>query len=410
MLATPFSKPLYVMAKPAGAGCNLACDYCYYLEKSKLYADTRRHHLSDELLEKFIREYIALQNTPSVLFTWHGGEPMMRPIAFYEKVLRLQEKYRGDKQIDNAFQTNGTLITDEWARFFRKNNFLVGLSIDGPEELHDVYRRGRNGRDTFKQVMRGVNTLTRNNVEWNAMATVNDVNVECPTEFYRFFKSIGCHYLQFTPVVERIYCRADGRKLAAPTDGTIATLADFSVTPEAWGCFLNTIFDEWVKTDVGEYFIQLFDSTLAGWMGMTPSVCTLAPTCGHAAAMEWNGDVYVCDHFVFPEFKLGNLSEQSLTEIMGRPERTEFGENKERLLTRQCRECEYLHACHGECPRNRFATSADGQPGHNYLCSGYHAYFSHVAPYMDYMKHCLLHNTAPAEVMEWISRGMPEYR
>ncbi len=405
-----FATPLYVMAKPAGAQCNLACDYCYYLEKSRLYRDTRRHLMSDELLEKYIEQYIAMQPTPNVLFTWHGGEPMMRPVAFYEKVLRLQEKYRGERLVDNAFQTNGTLITDEWARFFKKNNFLVGVSIDGPEHLHDEYRRSRNGRDTFKQVMRGINTLNRHGVEWNAMATVNDVNVCEPLDFYRFFKQIGCHYLQFTPVVERLYNRPDGRRLAMPSDGALARLAPFSITPEDWGTFLCTIFDEWVRTDVGEYFVQLFDATLAGWMGVTPSVCTLAKTCGHAAAMEWNGDIFVCDHFVFPEFKLGNLTEQSLQDIMNRPERTDFGQNKQRLLTRQCRECEYLMACNGECPRNRFALSADGEAGHNYLCAGYKAYFAHVAPYMDFMKYRLQHQAPPAAVMQWIADGEPEYR
>lgn len=406
----PFARPVYVMLKPAGSMCNLACDYCYYLEKSCLYAGTKRTLIDDDLLERFIKEYIEMQTTPSVLFTWHGGEPMMRPVAFYEKALALQRKYAGGRQIDNAFQTNGTLITDEWARFFKRHNFLVGVSIDGPEELHDAYRRSRYGKPSWAQVMRGIRTLNRHGVEWNAMAVVNDVNVQEPLAFYHFFKEIGCRYIQFTPVVERFYEHPDGRLLASPIDGAVARLAPFSITPEGWGEFLCTIFDEWVRHDVGEYFVQLFDSTLAGWVGVMPSVCTLAETCGHAAAMEFNGDVYVCDHYVFPEFKLGNLRDEPLMAMMNREALREFGENKRRLLTRQCRECEFLMACHGECPKNRFATSVDGEKGHNYLCAGYERFFRHAAPYMDFMKYRLKHNMAPADVMAWIADGRPEYR
>jgi len=407
---TPFAKPLYVMLKPVGAACNLACDYCYYLEKSCLYAAGQRERLSDELLEKFVREYIAMQTTPSVLFTWHGGEPTLRPISFYEKALSLQRRYADGRHIDNAFQTNGTLITDEWARFFKRNNILVGVSIDGTEEMHNEYRRNRKGRPSWQQVMRGIRTLNRHSVAWNAMAVVNDFNIGEPLAFYHFFKEIGCHFIQFTPVVERFYRHPDGRLLASPIDGAQAELAPFSVTSEAWGRFLCTLFDEWVRHDVGTYFVQLFDATLAGWMGVPPSVCTLAETCGHAPVMEANGDVYACDHYVFPEFKLGNAANAPLADIVGREELRQFGRNKRDLLTRQCRECEYLMACHGECPKNRFAHSADGEAGHNYLCEGYYQFFSHAAPYMDFMKYQLQHEEAPANVMDWIAQGMPAYR
>lgn len=407
MLA-PFAQPLYVMLKPAGPRCNLACDYCYYLEKQHLFTDSRRQLLDDSLLERFIREYIALQTTPDVLFTWHGGEPLLRPITYYEKAFALQRKYADGRNIDNCFQTNGTLITDQWARFFKKNNILVGVSIDGPEDVHDAYRHTVQQRGTHSQVMRGIRTLMRHGVEWNAMAVVNDINVKEPLEFYHFFKEIGARYIQFTPIVERLYTHADGRHLASPIEGDPLALSPMSITPDDWGQFLITIFDEWVRHDVGETFVQLFDATLAGWMGVPPSICSMAATCGHAPVMEWNGDVFVCDHYVFPEFKLGNMKQQSLKEIIDRPERLEFGRNKERLLTRQCRECDYLMACHGECPKNRFARSADGETGHNYLCAGYHAFFQHVAPYMDYMKKQLMHKQAPAHVMEWIRQGMPE--
>lgn len=294
--------------------------------------------------------------------------------------------------------------------FFKKNNFLVGVSIDGTQDMHDCYRRNRFGKASWEQVMRGIRTLNRHDVMWNAMAVVNDVNVERPLEFYRFFKEIGCRYIQFTPIVERYFRHPDGRVLASPIEGAIAEMTPFSITPEAWGRFLNAIFDEWVRHDVGEYFIQIFDSTLANWVGQPPSVCSLAETCGHATAMEHNGDLYVCDHFVFPEFKLGNLNNTPLKDLTSQQSLRTFGQNKKRLLTRQCQECEFLMACHGECPKNRFSTSADGERGHNYLCQGYHAFFSHVAPYMDFMKFQLQHRQAPANVMAWVEEGMPDYR
>lgn len=408
--ATPFARPVYIMTKPAGALCNLACKYCYYLEKSKLYTNNPRHVMSDELLERFTRDYIAMQTSPNVLFTWHGGETLMRPISFYKKALELQKKYAGGRNIDNSIQTNGTLITEEWARFFKENHFLVGVSIDGPQEFHDEYRKTRTGKPSFLQVMKGIQWLNRYGVEWNAMAVVNDFNGDYPLDFYHFFKEIGCHYIQFTPVVERYYRHPDGRMLASPIDGAVAELTDFSVSPEQWGKFLCTLFDEWVRNDVGEYFVQIFDSTLAGWMGVPPSLCSMGETCGHAGVIEFNGDVYACDHYVFPEFKLGNIYQDTLTNMMYSERQMRFGNNKRDLLTRQCRECDFLFACHGECPRNRFAQSLDGEDGQNYLCAGYYEYFQHVAPYMDFMKYQLQHEQAPANVMEWIRQGMPEYR
>ena len=407
---TPFAHPVYVMAKPAGSLCNLACKYCYYIEKGNMYKQQPRHIMSDELLEQYTKEYIQMQTTPSVLFTWHGGEPLMRPISFYKRALELQRKYAAGHTIDNSIQTNGTLITDEWAEFFKENNFLVGLSIDGPQEFHDEYRRTRTGRPTWRQVLKGIDILNRHGVEWNAMAVVNDFTSEYPLDFYHFFKEIGCHYLQFTPVVERIYKHPDGRHLASPIDGAIAEMAEFAVTPEKYGDFLCTLFDEWVRNDVGDYFVQMFDSTLACWMGVPPSLCCMAETCGHAGAMEFNGDVYVCDHFVFPEFKLGNIKERSLASMMYSDAQLRFGANKRDLLTKQCKECEFLFACHGECPRNRFSTSIYGEKGQNYLCAGYKKFFEHVAPYMDYMKWCLQQQMAPANVMQWIKDGMPAYR
>lgn len=400
----PFARPLYVMTKPVGAVCNLACAYCYYLEKANLYKDTSKHVMSDELLEKFIREYIGSQTMHEVLFTWHGGETLMRPLSFYRKVVELQRQYAGGHAIDNCIQTNGTLLTDEWCEFFKENHWLVGISIDGPQEFHDEYRKNRSGRPSFAKVMQGIRLLNKHGVEWNAMAVVNDYNADYPLEFYHFFKEIGCRYIQFAPIVERLSKHEDGRYLATPLQPG-EQLADFSVSPEQWGNFLCTFFDEWVRNDVGQIFIQLFDSTLANWVGEQPGVCSMAKTCGHAGVMEFNGDVYACDHYVFPEFKLGNIYQQTLVEMMYSERQMEFGQMKQKSLPSQCRACEFLFACNGECPKNRFATTASGEPGLNYLCKGYHRFFKHVAPYMDYMKKELLAERAPANIMEAIRRG-----
>lgn len=401
---SPFSSPLYIMTKPAGSRCNLACRYCYYLEKSRLYADNPAEVMSDELLEEFIRQYMAVQTMPQVLFTWHGGETLMRPVSFYERAMQLQRKYAGGRTVDNCIQTNGTLLTDDWCRFFHDNGWLVGVSIDGPQEFHDEYRRNKGGRPSFRQVMHGIELLKRHDVEWNALAVVNDFNADYPLDFYCFFRDMGCRYLQFTPIVERLEPHADGRTLAAVDEAGTGGLMEFSVTPEQWGDFLIAVFDEWVRHDVGEIFVQLFDATLANWVGEAPGICTLAETCGHAGVMEWNGDVFSCDHFVFPQYKLGNIRRQSLLEMMHSPRQHAFGRAKRDSLPRQCRECDYLFACHGECPKNRFARTADGEPGLNYLCSGYHRFFAHAAPYMDWMKHELLNKRPPAGIVDLLRR------
>lgn len=400
MDAFPFARPLYVMAKPAGAHCNLACHYCYYLEKKKLYADAPQHVMSDELLEHFVREYLAAQTQPEVLFTWHGGEALMRPLSFYQKAVELQRRYAGGRRIDNALQTNGTLLTDEWCRFFRDQGWLVGVSLDGPQEYHDAYRKSRLGRPSWREVMRGIELLNKYGVEWNALAVVNDFNGDHPLDFYRFFRDIGCRYLQFTPVVERFLPRGAPGRLAGLSD-TAATLADFSVRPAQWGTFLCAVFDEWVRHDVGELFVQLFDATLANWMGVEPGVCVYGKTCSHAMAMEFNGDVYSCDHFVFPQYRLGNIREQSLASMAYGEQQQAFGRLKMQLPT-VCRECRFGFACNGECPRNRFAVSETGEAGLNYLCRGYYRFFEHAAPYMDFMKRQLQRELPPAAIVEYL--------
>ena len=383
---SPFARPLYVMLKPIGAACNLACNYCYYLEKSNLYKHQPKRQMSEELLERFVKDYIEAQTMNEVVFTWHGGEPTLRPLSFYQKAVELQKKYARGRIIHNSLQTNGTLLTDEWCRFLKENNWLVGLSIDGPEELHDRYRRDSQGKPSWKRVMEGIRLLQHYGVEWNAMAVVNRYNADHPQAFYRFFKSIGCQYIQFTPIVERNVQHADGRHLASINDADDAPVTDFSVTPEQWGNFLCGLFDEWVKQDIGRVFVQIFDSMLANWVGVAPGTCIYAKECGHAGVMEFNGDVYSCDHFVFPQYKLGNINERTLIEMLYGEKQRRFSQLKYNKLPRQCKECRWAFACHGECPKNRFVNDRYGNPGLNYLCAGYRRFLEHIAPTMNEMK------------------------
>lgn len=399
-IANPFAKPLYVMLKPAGAHCNLACKYCYYLEKNKLYPTAQRHLMSDEMLEQFTREYIEAQTMNQVLFTWHGGEPLLRSIDFYRKALSLQQKYARGRRIDNVIQTNGTLLTDEWCEFFAQNHWLVGISIDGPQPDHDHYRLTAAGKPSWKKVMQGIKLLKKHGVEWNAMAVVNAYNANHPLEFYHFFKENGCQFLQFTPIVERLTRHEDGRTLASLADKDEISLSEASVAPEQWGYFLCAIFDEWVRKDVGKIFVEIFDCTLANWMGISPGICAYSKECGHAGVMEHNGDVYSCDHFVFPEYKLGNIRDHSLIDMLYGEQQQEFSRLKHSSLPRQCKECDMEFACHGECPKNRFMKDKYGDSGLNYLCPGYYHYYQHVAPYMDYMKQELISQRPPSNIMK----------
>jgi len=445
-----FTRPLYLMAKPAGPHCNLRCQYCYYLEKEKLYPDDKRHIMSDELLHEFIRQYIEAQTQPEILFTWHGGEPLMRPLSFYRRAIELQRYYGAGRIISNCIQTNGTLLTDEWCQFFHDEGWLVGISIDGPQAYHDAYRRTADRRPTWHKVCQGIKLLQKHHVEWNAMAVVNNLNVEHPLEFYHFFRDNGCQYLQFAPIVERLTTHTDGRWLAeteppqppsfppggedqspsasdsVPVSASVQTalavpspntdpspssplggteggsLSPQSITPQQWGTFLCAIFDEWVRRDVGTMFVELFDCTLANWVGQQPGICIYARDCGHAGVMEYNGDVYSCDHFVFPKYRLGNIRQQTITEMLYGPQQTEFSHLKHGSLPPQCLSCQYEFACHGECPKNRFLTDAQGHPGLNYLCQGYHQFYQHVAPYMDFMANELAQQRPPANVMNVI--------
>ncbi len=393
--ATPFAKPLYIMLKPAGAACNLRCKYCYYLDKKELYPDTKQYVMSDEMLETFTKQYLESQTMQQVLFTWHGGEPLLRNIDFYKKALRLQEAYGWKLYIGNSLQTNGTLLNDEWCKFFKDNNFLIGISIDGPEHCHDRYRTKIDGKPSFKEVMRGINLLKKHNVDFNVMGVVNDYNADYPLEFYRFFKEIDARFIQFSPIVERL------------DDGSPAP---WNVPSQKWGDFLITVFDEWVKSDVGIYYIQHFDSILANWVGENPGTCIFAKHCGHAGIIEFNGDVYACDHFVSSEHKLGNILSKTLIGMMYSDGQFQFGTDKYDRLPGQCKQCKFLFACNGECPKNRILQTADGEPGLNYLCEGYYKFFEHVAPYMDFMKRELQNNRAPSNVMMAVKNGILRYQ
>lgn len=390
---SPLSNPLYVMAKPAGSRCNLACHYCYYLDKASLYADGSsdrdkegcrpRMVMSDATLEAYILQYIEAQTQTEVLFTWHGGEPLLLPVSFYEKVLRLQRRHARGHVIDNCIQTNGTLLSDEWCRFFSRNHWLVGISIDGPAHLHDAWRRTHSGRGSFDRVLRGIRLLQQHRVEWNVMGVVNSVNADFPLDVYRFYRDIGSEFIQFTPIVER--------------DDPEAT-----VSPGQYARFVTAIFDEWVRHDVGSVFVQLFDSILACWVGQAPGLCTMAPTCGHATVMEHNGDLYCCDHFVFPQYRLGNIHQTTIAAMAYSARQQQFGLDKHDALPTQCRQCLWLGICNGGCPKDRIAFDEHGEPGLNYLCADFRAIFEHVAPAMDFMANELAHERPPANVMSWM--------
>jgi uncharacterized protein len=395
----------HIMTKPIGPICNLDCKYCFYLEKENLYPDTRRWAMPADVLERYIEEYIAAQPGDEVHFAWQGGEPTLRGVDFFRAVVTLEQKHAGGKSIHNALQTNGTLIDDEWGRFLAEQKFLVGVSIDGPRELHDHYRVDKGQAPTFDRVMRGINKLKEHCVDFNTLTVVNRQNSQFPLEVYRFLKEIGSGFMQFIPVVERRAAEPDGDGLVLiqPSFAHAAEVTEWSVEPLAYGRFLAQIFDEWVKKDVGRTFVQLFDVALESWMGMEASLCVFRKTCGSALAMEHGGDLYSCDHFVYPENKLGNVMETTLVEMVGSARQKKFGQDKRDTLPRMCRECDVRFACNGECPKHRFATTPDGERGLNYLCAGYKHFFHHIDPHMRFMAAELRAGRPPANIMRIIS-------
>ena len=397
-------REFHIMTKPVGPLCNLDCKYCFYLEKEKLYPHKTDWKMPEDVLESYVRQYIEVQDPETVSFAWQGGEPTLLGVDFFRKAVALQKKYADGKRIENAFQTNGVLLNDEWGEFLAENHFLVGLSIDGPRELHDCYRVDKGGQPSFDHVMRGQNFLKKHGVEFNTLTVVTRRNSRRPLKVYRFLKEIGSGFMQFIPIVERIAETPDpnGLVLLGPDHNGNDKVSDWSVEPLQFGRFLCAIFDEWVRHDVGRHFIQIFDVALESWLGIPQGLCVFRETCGMAMALEHNGDLYSCDHYVYPKNRLGNILKQPLESLVGSSQQRKFGLDKKDNLPRYCRECEVRFACNGECPKHRFVLTPDGEPGLNYLCAGYKLFFNHIDPYMRFMAGELRQRRAPANVMEWI--------
>jgi uncharacterized protein len=389
----------HVIAKPAGPACNLACSYCFYREKEGLYPTVRRFVMTDEVLDAFIRQYIEAQDVPVVSFTWQGGEPTLLGVDYFRRVVELEQRYANGKRIENAFQTNGTLLDDEWAEFLAEERFLVGISIDGPATLNDRWRLDHAGRATLARVLSGLAALKRHRVEFNTLTCIQRQNAERPLDVYRFLRELGAGFMQFIPVVE---LRADSQPEAAgsETEPDGARVTEWSVGPEQYGRFLCTVFEEWVRRDVGRIFVQSFEVALAAWMGQDSSLCLFRPTCGLALVVEHNGDVYACDHFVDQAHRLGNLTQEPLIEMVRGETQTSFGREKARLPSR-CETCDMRFACHGGCPKQRFVRdSADG-PRANYLCPSYETFLRYADPYMRFMADELTCGRSAAGVMTW---------
>ena len=394
-----------LMLKPAGSLCNLDCAYCYYLDKSEIYGG-KEPRMSIADLERYVKCYIDACETDEVIFNWHGGEPLILGLDFYRKAIEFQQKYKGDKKISNTLQTNGFLINDEWARFFAEKRFLIGVSVDGPPEVHDRYRKDRGGAPTLEKVVNGLRKLYAAGTEYNLMATVNSASEGRGLQVYQFLKGLGSAFIQFSPVVEHVVWPVRNGKpdkhlrphIVDPSEEG-AVLAPWSVSPVGFGRFLCDIFDYWVKHDVGRVFVNAFDCTLANWCGVQPGTCSYAETCGGNAVVEHNGDVYSCDHFVYPKYLIGNIYRDSLSEMMSSPEQVRFGIDKRNNLPRKCLRCEFWQLCHGGCPKHRFNTTDSGQTGLNALCEGYRMFFGRSADAMRKMKDLLLQGKAPALIM-----------
>ena len=396
---------VHVMAKPSGAVCNIDCKYCFYLEKEKLYPEKGKNwRMNEETLELYVKQYIEAQDVPEINFAWQGGEPTLMGVDFFRKAVVLQQKYADGKPITNAFQTNGTLLNDEWGEFLAEHKFLVGLSIDGPKEMHDTYRVDKGGKPTFDQVIAGLEVLKKHGVEFNTLTVLQANNARDPLKVYRFLKEIGSHYMQFIPIVERIAQEPDEDLLTLvdPKFDGRAQVSRWSLGAAQYGRFLCQVFDEWVRKDVGRYFVQIVDVALGAWMGQNPSLCVFSETCGDALIIEHNGDLYSCDHFVYPEYNLGNVHEQSIREMVNSPMQRKFGTDKRDALPQYCRDCSVRFACNGGCPKHRFIRTPSGEEGLNYFCKGYKMFFLHADPYMRMMAAELSRGRPAANVMQWV--------
>lgn len=402
---------LHLMAKPVGPICNLDCSYCFYLEKEQLFPPRERFRMSDEVLRAYVQGYINAQTTPVVEFTWQGGEPTLLGVEYFQRAMDYQRQYANGKQIRNTLQTNGTLLDEAWGEFLAREQFTVGLSLDGPREVHDLYRPDKQGRSSFDEVMRGLDVLKKHGVAFNVLVTVaRDVALQ-PLAVYQFLKAQGVQYIQFNPVVERPPQAAHaeaGLHFAIPpalatsqpqllaSDAVLVT--EQSVGAAAYGDFLIAIFDEWVRNDVGRIHVMNFEWALASWCELPASVCLFSPRCGKAAIVEHDGSVYSCDHFMYPEYRLGNIQQDDPAELIASSAQQAFGAAKEDSLPRYCLDCDYRFACHGECPKNRFTRTPDGEPGLNYLCPSYKNYFRHITQYMNAMAQLISHGQ-PAELI-----------
>jgi len=401
-----------VIAKPIGPVCNLDCSYCFYLEKDKLYSNETDFRMSDEVLESFIRQKIEGHEVPQVNFIWQGGEPTLLGFDFFKRVVDLQKIHADGKTIENGFQTNGVLLDDNWCQFFKDNNFLIGLSIDGPEDIHNHYRRFKGGQPSFGKVMSAIEVLKKHSVEFNTLTVIQHHNSQYPMETYSFLKEVGSGFMQFIPIVEQIASSEDAscRYLVSPHTMEGAQVSDWSVDADQFGKFLCSIFDEWVRNDVGQYYVQMFDEALSSWMGLASGVCIFSEECGGALAIEHNGDLYSCDHFVYPENRLGNIMDNPMGALINSSQQQKFGRDKLTTLPQYCLDCEVRFACNGECPKNRISRTPNNEKGLNYLCSGYRSYFNHIAPYMRFMTSQLEQQLPPANVMAWAhekDRGFP---
>lgn len=395
----------HVMAKPTGSVCNIDCTYCFYLEKEALYPERNtRWQMSDETLERYICQHIDAQSGDNVTFAWQGGEPTMMGLAFFRRVIALCDKYANGKKITHALQTNGILLDDAWARFFAEHRFLIGLSIDGPAPLHNQYRVNRAGKGTHDRVMAAMSLLKAHHVEFNTLTVVGKHNVEHALEVYEFLVAAGSRYIQFIPLVERLSNDASSALQLVLPGESAARLAPWTVSSWQFGDFLCQIFDLWVRRDVERVSVQMFDVAMAAWTGQPPVLCVHSATCGHAFALESNGDLYNCDHFVYPEHKLGNIHQQTIHELNHSEQAIAFGQAKEARLTADCRRCEFRPVCHGGCPKHRFAVSPGGHPGHNYLCAGYKHFFKHITPYMNVWQQLQENGYPPSAIAQWLAR------
>jgi uncharacterized protein len=403
-ITSPITRNFHVMAKPIGPICNLDCTYCYYLEKEKLFPKGENFKMKPDVMEEYIRQYIESQNTMEVTFAWQGGEPTLLGLEYFKNIITLQKKHSGGRKINNTLQTNGTLLDDAWCRFFKEHDFLIGLSIDGPRRLHDTYRLDKGQKPTFQRVMQGLDLLKKHKVEFNTLTVVSASNAKHPIEVYSFLKEAGSGYIQFIPLVERLPDEAtasQGLDYAEPPEPgqPPSPVTRWSVPSEAFGDFLINIFNEWVKQDVGKVYVQMFDVSLGIWSGHGPGLCLFLEDCGEALALEHNGDLYSCDHFVYPKYKLGNIMNESLGALVNSDPQKAFGGNKSASLPKYCLACEVRFACNGECPKHRFLMTPDGEEGLNYLCAGYKKFFNHVDPYMKKMAELMSQRKAPANIM-----------